>query len=221
MKLIKKLFLFGFICFLLIIIWIKLINTTVQNKTKSIIYTDINNIDKKTSAIMILGAWVKTWGIITPIYKERINKAIQVYNSWKSDKILVSADNSREEYDEVLPVRDYLVNNGVNANDIFLDFAGFDTYDSLYRARDIFEVNSLFIISQWFHLPRAVWIGNKLGVESYGIEADSNVIRSDWYTFREKIANIKAWLNILFRVEPKFLGEKVPIDWESNAYKHG
>jgi SanA protein len=110
----------------------------------------------------------------------------------------------------VNPVRLYLISKGVPDQDIFLDHAGFDTYSTMYRARDIFEVNSILISTQSFHLPRAVFIARALGIEANGVNADVGhmLFRNK---VREVLANEKAVFDLLFQIKPKFLGEKISI----------
>src|SRR6185295_18531017 len=98
---------------------------------------------------------------------------IELYKAGTVSKILVSGDNSTVSHNEVNPVRDYLLASGIPDRDIFLDHAGFDTYSTMYRARDIFGVASILIATQSFHLPRAVFIARALGVDAYGVDADN------------------------------------------------
>ena len=130
----------------------------------------------------------------------------------KVSKILVSGDHGTVEYDEVNTVKAYLLENGVQPENIFLDHAGFDTYDSIYRAKEIFEVESVVIVTQEFHLPRAVYIGNSLGIETHGYIADRQpYVAAIWNSFRESLARIKAFLNVTLNSKPKYLGEPIPI----------
>ena len=162
-------------------------------------------------AVLIPGAAVSAAGELTPIFIDRVDLAIALYEANKVSKILVSGDNSTLSYNEVSPVRTYLLNNGIPEADIFLDHAGFDTYSSMYRARDIFGVTSVLISTQEFHLPRAVFIARKLGIEAYGVNADLGYIFKRNYV-REVLANEKAMLDLFLGRTPKFLGEQVPIN---------
>lgn len=167
---------------------------------------------------LILWAGVNKNGSMSAILQDRVATAVALYKKWYIAKILVSADNSRTGYDEVSPVKDYLLHNDVPAADIFLDYAGFDTYDSLYRAKYLFEVQSILVITQEFHLSRALWIARSLGLDAYGFRADKRPYLGErWYIIREIGANIKSFFEIIFGMNPKFMGEIVPIDGESNA----
>jgi SanA protein len=135
-----------------------------------------------------------------------------LYNNGKVDKILVSGDHGQDDYDEVNSAKEYLLENNVKPEDIFLDHAGFDTYDSLYRARDIFQAESLVIVTQNFHLPRALYMSDKLGLNSCGVSADLHKYLGEGTRDRREIlAKVKAWLNITFNSKPKYLGDKIPL----------
>jgi SanA protein len=152
------------------------------------------------------------------MYQDRADVAVEVYKAGKAEKILISGDHGRNEYDEVNAARKYLLAKGVPAEDIFLDHAGFDTYDSLYRARDIFQIKTLIISTQNFHLPRAVYIARKMGIGAWGVSADKHLYGNEqYYEMREALARAKAWLDVLFQAEPKFLGEAIPITGDSRA----
>jgi SanA protein len=169
-------------------------------------------------AVMILWASVRSDGTLSRIAQDRADMAIEVWKSGKADSILVSADNSTTHYDETRTIRKYLVAHGVATWVIFQDFAWFDTYDSMYRARHIFQVQSLIISTQKFHQPRAVYLARSLGIDAVGIVADSYVYRDDLRNnLREMFARVKALLDIKFQASPKFGGEVIPITWPSNS----
>ena len=129
-------------------------------------------------------------------------------------KILVTGDNGSVAYNEVNPVRRYLLVQGVASEDIFLDHAGFDTYSSMYRARDIFLTDSIVIVTQSFHLPRAIYIARHLGLNAIGFNADKGWYRLRNYN-REILADVKAVADLISRRVPKFLGEQIPITGEA------
>ncbi len=186
-------------------------NRIVINETKAKIYTE-ETLPNTYQTGIILGAKVYPDGGLSDMTKDRSDTAIELYQQKKVSKLLVSGDHGRKNYDEVNSIKNYLLKNGIPEKDIFLDHAGFDTYDSLYRARGIFQVDSVVIITQNFHLPRSLFLAQKLGLNAIGVRAD----RHQYYgielsELREKIAVIKAWSDILFHAKPKFLGEKIPI----------
>ncbi len=187
------------------------INFYITQSTKKHIYESAENVPSSEVAI-ILGARVYQNGSMSDILKDRILTALELYDSGKVKKILASGDHGRKEYDEVNTIKDFLLKNNVKPEDLFMDHAGFDTYDSLYRAKAIFKVESALIITQAFHLPRAVYIGRRLGIDAYGYKADRQpYLFINRYRQREKLANIKAFFNLLFNSKPKYLGDAIPI----------
>jgi SanA protein len=172
-----------------------------------------------TTVAMVLGASVFPDGTLSPVLRERADKSAELYFLGKVKKILVTGDNSAVSHNEVNPVGNYLVAKGIPKQDIFLDHAGFDTYSSMYRARDVFEVRDLVIVSQPFHLPRAVMIARNLGLEASGVGAGSgaNVF---YNTVREIPATFKALKDLAFSRIPKYLGPRFPIEGEGSATWH-
>ena len=163
-----------------------------------------------TQVALVLGASVTAKGNLSPVLKERADQAVELYKAHKVSKILVTGDNATLSHDEVDPVGKYMFAQGIPKADIFLDHAGFDTYSSMYRARDVFAVTSLTIVSQPFHLPRAVYIARSLGLTAYASPADKNGLNIYNYV-REVPATIKAEYDILFARIPKYLGQQYPI----------
>ncbi len=166
-----------------------------------------------TDAILILGARVYSNGTPSPLLQDRLDYGYTLYAANKANRIIVSGDHGRKDYDEVNAMKNYLLAKGVPQEHIFLDHAGFNTYDSLYRAKEIFGVKSLIVCTQEFHMPRALYIGRRLGLEAYGYAApDKASYHMAYNNFREKLAQVKAFLetDILHR-KPKYLGNVIPI----------
>ncbi|MDP3883296.1 MAG: ElyC/SanA/YdcF family protein [Candidatus Staskawiczbacteria bacterium] len=205
----KRFFIFIIIIFLITVISVFVINLIIYTESKPYIYNKISESPDAQIAI-IPGAAVLSNGDLSPILKDRVDMAIQLYKLKKVPKIIVSGDNSTVSYNEVNPVRIYLLDRGVLDKDIFLDHAGFNTYNTMYRARDVFRVSSALVVSQSFHLPRAVFIARKLGINAYGVNADAGHILFRNYV-REVFANGKAVVNLLFGTKPKYLGTEIPI----------
>jgi len=162
--------------------------------------------------ILVLGALV--YGDVpSPMLKDRLDGALEAYRAGLSDRILVSGDHGRADYDEVNAMRIYLEEEGIPPEAIFLDHAGFDTYDSLYRARDVFEVHSILICTQRFHLLRAIYIADRLGLAANGVDtAYRRYGRDTWYEVREIPARFKSFLDCeVLHSPPTFLGETIPI----------
>ena len=192
------------------------VNWYILKSTKSQIFYEQDKLSEKQTALL-LGARVYSDGRLSHIMQDRAETAIEIYKMGKVDKILISGDHGTSEYDEVNTIKDYLLKKGVKSEDVFTDHAGFDTYDSVYRARDIFEVDSMIIVTQKFHLPRAVYIANSLGVESVGIVADKRrYVDKERNMIRESISRVKALLNVIFKAQPKFLGEVISIGGDSS-----
>ena len=191
-------------------------HVTIYLATKSYIYDAVTEIPSAQAAL-IPGAAIFEDGALSSIFLDRVDKAIELYKAGKVSKILVSGDNSTVSYNEVNPVRLYLISQNIPDEDIFLDHAGFDTYSSMYRARDIFGVTSLIVSTQSFHLPRAVFIAHRLGMEAYGVNADVGHMLFRNY-IREVLANEKALLDLVLHRKPKYLGETIPITGDGRNY---
>ncbi len=167
--------------------------------------------------VLVLGAAVYSNGNLTPLFKDRVDTAIALYNAKKVKDILVSGDNGTLEHNEVNPARVYLLKQGIPDKDIFLDHAGFDTYSTLYRARDVFGVKSVLITTQSFHLSRALFIARMLGLHAYGVAADNHVPLLKNYV-RELFADEKAVFDVIVHRVPKYLGEPIPITPEGQPH---
>lgn len=194
---------------------IGLLNKHIESNAQKLIYQTIEEVPNKQTALL-LGALVYNNGKLSAIVQDRADSAIKLYMTKKVQKILVSGDHGRKDYDEVNTIKNYLLANNIPAEDIFMDHAGFDTYDSLYRARDIFQVESLIIVTQDFHLPRSLYLAKGLRVEAVGFRADMQpYLYENQSRIREKFANIKAFLDLLTSAKPKYLGETIPIAGDS------
>ncbi len=212
----KRILRYGAMSFGVLLCAILVINLLVFVSTRSYMY-DGSEDAPEAEVVLIPGAAVFSGGVLSPIFRDRIDAALSLYKAQKVKKILVSGDNSTVTHNEVNPVRLYLLSQGVPDQDIFLDHAGFDTYSSMYRARDIFGVTSMLITTQSFHLPRAVFIARSLGVDAYGVRADVGTVLFRNY-LREILANEKAVFNLMFHTKPKYLGEKIPITGDGRNY---
>ena len=167
---------------------------------------------KEADCIIVLGA-----GIVgnrpSISLANRLDKAIEVYNLGHTNKILVSGDHGESSYDEVNVMRNYLLEKGIPKDNIFMDHAGFSTYDSMYRARSVFKVSKAIVVTQALHLRRALYIGDKMGIEAMGVEAvNSTVASTTFQSIREYPARVKAFLQCeILHSKPKYLGEVIPI----------
>jgi vancomycin permeability regulator SanA len=173
-----------------------------------------------TDTILILGAYVLPDGTLSTMLKDRVMTGYELYSNGKAPKIIVSGDHGRQEYDEVNTMKDFIKNEGVDGQDIFMDHAGFSTYESLYRARDIFQVKKVIIVTQRYHLMRAVFIARELGLQAYGVASDRHdygpVMTS--YEIREMAARNKDFLMARYiKPQPTFLGEAIPVFGDGGA----
>ena len=201
---IATLCLFG-MCLVLLALSFLLINLETQSHR----YNELALVPH-TSVALIPGAAILRDGSLSPVLKDRVDAALRLYQAGKADNILVSGDNGTTTYNEVNPVRIYLVESGVPLQHIYLDHAGFDTYSSMYRAKEIFRVGSTTIITQSFHLPRAVYVARHIGIIAYGYNADDGHYLLKNY-IRELFADVKTLLDLSWEREPKYLGDIIPI----------
>ena len=191
-------------------------NLAVIAATNSNVYTSTSAVPPEPVAL-VLGASVASSGALSPVMKERADAALALYAAGKVKKILVSGDNATLTYNEVYPVGEYLLGAGVPQQDIFLDYAGFDTYSSMYRAKAVFGVSQVIIVSQRFHLPRALLIARVLGLSAVGFDAGRSNERYFLNSLREIPASLKAFLDLSLSRVPKYLGETYPIEGDGSA----
>ncbi|MEO8590905.1 MAG: ElyC/SanA/YdcF family protein [Flavobacteriales bacterium] len=147
-----------------------------------------------------------------PFFVNRIEAAAALYRTGKVEQLLLSGDNGREGYNEPEDMRRALIAAGVDSTHITLDFAGFRTFDSVVRAREVFGQQRFTIVSQRFHNERAIYIAQRLGIDAVGFNAPDVGRRQGLRTqLREKIARVKVFLDLAFGVQPHFLGEPVTV----------
>lgn len=187
------------------------VNMYINSFSKQYMTLPENSVD----AIIVPGARVHGENVSSVLAK-RLDKAVSLYKNNVAPKIIVTGDHGTDGYDEVNAMRAYLTDNGVRIEDIFMDHAGFDTYSSMYRARDIFMVKSTVVTSQNYHNIRAVYIGRKLGMEVYGSAAEDVYIGRLAF-LRETAARVKAFFDVKFDRKPKFLGESIPVSGDGRV----
>lgn len=175
-------------------------------------YSKLEDID----CIIVLGAGI--WGDKpSPMLEDRLKEAISLYNQNISSKIIMSGDHGKEDYDEVNIMKEYAIEQGVKSEDIFMDHAGFSTYESMYRTKEIFEANKVVIVTQKYHLYRALYIAKQLGIEAYGVNSDPRKYVGEIYReAREIIARDKDFIKCIFKPQPKYLGETIPVNGDGN-----
>lgn len=211
----KKLILFLWGWGFLVLIIIFLLDFRIITTTKNQIFSLDTLESTEESTLLIPWAWIygnHPW----KIYQERLSTSLQLLETMTQLKIIISADNSRESYNETAVGLHYLLNHKVNTGNVFLDFAGFDTYDSIYRAKAIFQAEKLIIVSQEFALPRALFIANQLNIPAIWVLAWSGKVSFRNFV-REKFANVKALIESSLKLNPHFLGDAIPLSWRSNS----
>lgn len=167
---------------------------------------------KKADVIIVLGALVWSDGQPSYMLQDRLDVAYELYQAGAAPKILVSGDHGTKEYDEVNNMRKYLEGRGVLTENIFMDHAGFDTYATMYRARDVFMVKSAIIVTQRYHLYRAVYLANSMGLDIQGVACDRYKSQYQlYYDARELLARSKDFFQEILKPKPKYLGEEIPI----------
>lgn len=175
----------------------------IQENPNALLHTDI---------WLILWAAVK-WDKLSDVLKDRVDSAIKLFHEWKFSIFLVSGDNWSKYYNEVIAIRKYLLSKWVPEERIYLDYAWFDTYDSMYRAKHIFSVDKMIIFTQWFHLPRSVYIARRLWIDAQWYSSDLHKYRyANYYQFREVFSRIKAFTEVeILKSKSKYLWEKIDI----------
>jgi SanA protein len=168
---------------------------------------------------IVLGAHVYPDGTPSWMLADRLSTAVTLYKEGKVKKILVSGDHGTTTYDEVNAMLQYCLDRGVPDQDVFTDHAGFDTYDTMYRAREVFEVKDALVVTQGFHLPRAVYIARTLGLDATGVVADLRPYPGEWRnSLREWPARLKAFVQLhMTKAKPRFLGPVIPINGDGRA----
>ena len=194
------------------------INSYVKSSVKSQIvsFASINNLEN-IDAILVLGCKANADGP-SLMLKERLDTGINIYNE-NGTKLLLSGDHGHFEYDEVNTMRDYTLSKNIDSTDIFMDHAGFSTYDSVYRAKAIFKCKNIIIVTQEYHLYRALYIANELGLNAVGVSADDipykNItIKNE---IREFLARNKDFVKVIFKPESTYLGDIIPISGDGNV----
>lgn len=168
--------------------------------------------DTKPDAILVLGAQVKSDGQPSLMLKERLDTGIRLYKEGVSDRIIMSGDHGSEDYDEVNVMKSYAIRQGVPSECIFMDHAGFSTYDSMYRAKDIFQAEKLVVVTQQYHLYRAVYDAMAFDIDVQGVACDTAVYKGDLYRkSRDVLARCKDVGYTLVKPKPAYLGETISL----------
>lgn len=168
--------------------------------------------------ILVLGAGLEPDGSPSPMLRDRLAAGVSLYRAGASDRLLMSGDHGRKDYDEVDAMKKYAVEAGVPSECVFMDHAGFSTYESLYRARDVFRADRVLIVTQKYHLYRALYVAGWLGLDARGIAADSETYAGqELREAREVLARAKDFFQVIAAPKPTYLGESIPVSGNGDA----
>lgn len=207
----------SFLYFILIFLFISFIGVYVCNRyidkaAEGKVFKDVNAIPYHKVGLLLGTSKYLGSGVENPYFKYRTNATVELYKAKKISYVLISGDNSRKDYDEPTMMKTDLVAGGIDSTKIFLDYAGFRTFDSMVRLKEVFGQDSVTIISQEFHNQRALYIARREGIEAVAFNARDVGKRMGFKTqLREKFARVKVFVDYLFGKNPKFLGPKVII----------
>lgn len=162
--------------------------------------------------VLVLGCGVRSDGTPSLMLRDRLDTGVALYQAGVAPKLLMSGDHGRQDYDEVNAMKVYALDEDIPAEDIFLDHAGFSTYESMVRAVEVFQVERVIVVSQGYHLYRAVYDARAMGMEAWGVAAeDVAYLGQGTRELREILARVKDYFYCIFRPDPTFLGEVIPI----------
>lgn len=206
----------GIILASLILVFIVLLlicDFLIVQDSKGKTYSDIRQIPRNKVGLVLGTARKLAKGGMNPYYTNRIDATVRLFLAGKIDFVLVSGDNSSRYYNEPITIKKDLVKGGIPGNKIFLDYAGFRTLDSMFRAKSIFGLDSVTIISQKFHNERAIYLAEKKGLKAIGYNA-MDLSGSPGYKIkiREYFARVKVFIDLAFNIQPRFYGEHVEIN---------
>lgn len=203
-----------FILFFLILSFVSVYfcNRLIDKAAEGKVFTDAESIPYHRVGLLLGTGKYLGNGVENPYFKYRINATVRLYTAKKISYVLISGDNSRKDYDEPTMMKADLVAAGIDSTKIYLDYAGFRTFDSMVRLKEVFGQDSVTIISQEFHNERALYIAKREGIEAVAFNARDVSKRMGFRTqLREKFARVKVFVDYLFGKEPKFLGPKISI----------
>lgn len=168
--------------------------------------------------ILVLGCGVRADGTPSDMLADRLRRGVELYRAGAAPKLLMSGDHGRTAYNEVGAMKEYAVEEGIPSEDVFMDHAGFSTYESLYRAKEIFGAERIIIVTQEYHLYRALYIAEEMGLEAWGVDADYRAYMGQTVReVREVLARAKDFVNTLLWPEPTYLGEAIPVSGNGNV----
>lgn len=207
----KKIIKYTALLVIIVIATTLIINIYIKTTTKKQIVTETEAKKGDIDCIIVLGAGI--WGDKpSPMLEDRLLQAISLYNNGVSDKIIMSGDHGKQDYDEVNIMKQYAIDKGIPSEKIFMDHAGFSSYESIYRAKEIFKAKKIIIVTQKYHLYRSLYIANQLGIEAYGVGSDPRqYVGATYREIREILARNKDFVKCIFKPKPTYLGETIPV----------
>lgn len=190
----------------------------IKNKASEFILTleEVQE-EEKFDCILVLGCGVWNGNVPSPMLSDRLDRSIELYEIGVSDKLLMSGDHGSVDYDEVNVMKNYAIDAGIDSEVIFMDHAGFSTYESMYRAKEIFQAKRILIVTQEYHMYRSIYIARELGMDAWGVSADkrkyAGAIQRE---VREVLARCKDFFSVIMKKQPTYLGETIPINGNGN-----
>ena len=212
-KLIKRFFIIALCLAVIGIGAIAGVNAFIFHTTSHKILSPEDATPIKADCIIVLGCQVRSDGTPSHMLSDRLDRGIALYKAGAAPKIIMSGDHGQKYYDEVNTMKQYAIDAGVPSEDIFMDHAGFSTYETVYRAKEIFGVKKAIIVTQQYHLYRALYIAESFDIESYGVSSDYRTYTGQFKReVREVLARCKDFLTTIIKPEPTFLGETIPVN---------
>ena len=194
------------------------INLHVKGTVKDRIVETDGLPNEEFDCVMVLGCQVKEGGEPSHMLRDRLQRGVETYQYGVSEKLLMTGDHGRTDYNEVETMKQYAIDEGVESENIFMDHAGFSTYESIYRAKEVFGVKKMVIITQEYHLYRALYIAEKLGIEAYGVASDHHIYAGQiMRDLREVLAKAKDFVTTIAKPEPTYLGDLIDINGDGNV----
>lgn len=190
------------------------VKTDGENRIISVAQaSELENVD----CVIVLGCQVMPDGRMSDMLYDRVSRGIEVYNIVDDTKLLMSGDHGRVDYNEVGAMKDFAIECGVPSEDVFMDHAGFSTYETMYRAKDVFAAKKVIVVTQEYHLSRALYIAEELGLEAYGVNSDlRGYMGQSRRDVREVLARCKDFAMTIVKPEPTYLGEVISIKGDGN-----
>lgn len=190
----------------------------IKKETPNILTGEEAGSLKEVDCVMVLGCGVRDDGTPSGMLNDRLLEGVDLYNRGVSDRLLMSGDHGKVNYDEVNLMKQFAIERGVPSENIFMDHAGFSTYESMYRARDIFQVKKIVIVTQRYHMYRALYVAQAMGMEAYGVPSDPRTYGGQTMRdVRELLARPKDMIYTVVMPKPTYLGDAIPVSGDGNV----